>query len=435
MSVDVEIRATSPAQHAFWASPSTYRAFVGGIGSGKTWAGAAQILLEPPGSVGMVVAPTYPMLRDASQRTFFEVCPRELIASHNKSEQRTELVTGTTILWRSAEHPDRLRGPNLDWAWGDEWAFVDADAHSVLAGRLRRGRGAFWLSTTPNGHNWLHTEIVDGPAAGEWDLHYSHTRDNTALPTAFVERLLRTYDSALAEQELAGRFVDLGGNKRIPGLLLNVVSVIEAGSPLDLGMGAAGEAWSAPRWGVQYRIGVDPAEGLADGDDTGIVCVEQGTGIVVARIHGKITPEATATTAGALSALYNNAPILPERNNHGHTVISHLPAHLVLQGLDGKPGWLTTTGSKAAMWTQAHSYLRGAAGSGIPAIPCELIRRQVGAIDRRTLAHPEKKKRVAVDDIATAWALAIQATATDGSGSFTAPDMPPTPLIRGRRTT
>ena len=64
--------ATGP-QVAFWGSPERFRAFVGGIGSGKTYAGTVEILRQPAGSTGMVVAPTYPMLRDATLRTFADL--------------------------------------------------------------------------------------------------------------------------------------------------------------------------------------------------------------------------------------------------------------------------------------------------------------------------------------------------------------------------
>ena len=100
------------------------RALVGGIGSGKTMAGAWDAILQMtgwnPGMAGMVVAPTYPMLRDSTKRTFFEVLPPELIKSFNKTEGHLVLTNGSEAFFRSAEDPDRLRGPNLAWVWLDE---------------------------------------------------------------------------------------------------------------------------------------------------------------------------------------------------------------------------------------------------------------------------------------------------------------------------
>jgi cysteine synthase len=59
------ITGTEP-QRLFWDNASKYRAFVGGIGSGKTYAGAAECFRQAPRTVGMVLAPTYRMLEDAT---------------------------------------------------------------------------------------------------------------------------------------------------------------------------------------------------------------------------------------------------------------------------------------------------------------------------------------------------------------------------------
>ena len=62
------------AQVNFWNDPAKFRAFVGGVGSGKTTAGAVELLRQPANRTGLIVAPTYPILRDATLRTFLELC-------------------------------------------------------------------------------------------------------------------------------------------------------------------------------------------------------------------------------------------------------------------------------------------------------------------------------------------------------------------------
>ena len=58
-----------PAQQEFLRSDATFRAFCGGIGSGKSWAGAYVLIRRAkPGRLYLVVAPTYPMLSDATFR-------------------------------------------------------------------------------------------------------------------------------------------------------------------------------------------------------------------------------------------------------------------------------------------------------------------------------------------------------------------------------
>jgi hypothetical protein len=64
----------NPIQADFLASAARFNFYVGGVGAGKTTAGALRALawaLDHPGSLGLIGAPTYPMLRDATQRAFF----------------------------------------------------------------------------------------------------------------------------------------------------------------------------------------------------------------------------------------------------------------------------------------------------------------------------------------------------------------------------
>ena len=85
-------------QRAFLNDPARVRLFVGGIGSGKTWAGALEVVRQPGGTRVMVVAPTYRVLKDATLPAFMEAA-RPLVRSHRRAELVTELVNGTEILW------------------------------------------------------------------------------------------------------------------------------------------------------------------------------------------------------------------------------------------------------------------------------------------------------------------------------------------------
>ncbi|MCP3884416.1 MAG: AAA family ATPase [Propionibacteriaceae bacterium] len=124
-------------QRAFLADPSRVRLFVGGIGSGKTWAGAIEVVRQPAGTRVMVVAPTYRVLKDATLPAFMEAA-RPLVQSHKRAELVTELINGTQVLWRTATEPDRLRGPNLGAIWIDEAAMIkSSEAFEILVGRLR----------------------------------------------------------------------------------------------------------------------------------------------------------------------------------------------------------------------------------------------------------------------------------------------------------
>src|SRR6185436_4676828 len=111
----------SRTQSSFVLDQHRWACFVGGIGSGKSYAGAAKAMVQHlarPG-LGLVIAPTYPMLRDATWRTALEVWAPVLVGVV-RNEMRMVLRGGAEVLFRSADDPERLRGPNVSWAWIDE---------------------------------------------------------------------------------------------------------------------------------------------------------------------------------------------------------------------------------------------------------------------------------------------------------------------------
>jgi phage terminase large subunit-like protein len=212
-------QATTP-QRAFWRDGARFRLFVGGVGSGKTRAGCVEILRQPAKSVGMVVAPTYPMLRDATMRTFIELAQRgKVLQAFHKAEMQATLIDGKRVLFRSADDPDRLRGPNLGWFYLDEAALMDADVWPIMIGRLRELPGRAWATSTPRGFNWMHEVFVNGGV--DYTVVRSATRDNTFLPDGFLRSLEQSYDTAWVAQELEGEFLDLGSiDHFLPSIVL-----------------------------------------------------------------------------------------------------------------------------------------------------------------------------------------------------------------------
>jgi len=208
-------------QYDFVAADARFAALIGGIGSGKSIGGAARALAAALGqcgpakmrapNIGVVTAPTYPMMRDATLVTFREIAGR-VVTDFNKSEMRATLANGSEILFRSADNPDRLRGPNISWWWGDEAAYYHRDVWRVMIGRLRQ-YGAFgraWVTTTPKGRNWLYQEF----AQADRDTHVMfkvRTADNPFIEAAYYETLRASYAGDFGRQELDGDFVAFEG--------------------------------------------------------------------------------------------------------------------------------------------------------------------------------------------------------------------------------
>jgi phage terminase large subunit-like protein len=202
-------RNLSGPQRRFLTSDAKFRLFVGGVGSGKSRAGCLEVLRMPASSTGMVLAPTYPMLRDATLRTFLELVQRGgILKAFHRSEMTATLSDNKTIFFRSADDADRLRGPNLGWFYADECALMDHAVWLIMLGRLREAPGRAWATTTPRGFNWVHDVF---PTTPDHEIIRSSTRDNPFLPPDFVASLEQAYTSEFARQEIEGEFMEPAG--------------------------------------------------------------------------------------------------------------------------------------------------------------------------------------------------------------------------------
>lgn len=100
-----------------------------------------------------------------------------------------------------------------------------------------------------------------------------------------------------------------------------------------------------------YVIGGDPAEGNPNSDDSAATVLDDATGEEVACLRGKFEPAVFADHLNALSFWYSRAPVMVERNNHGHAVLLWLDNFgtcRVLDGPDEKPGFQTNQTTKIA---------------------------------------------------------------------------------------
>jgi len=150
------------------------------------------------------------MLRDVTQKTFFDILNQAGISYlFNKSEE-IAFVHGAKILFRSADAPERLRGINLNWAYLDEAALMREEVWKIILGRLRIGKPSAWITTTPAGFNWVYKYWVE-QGDENYQIVHASTRENKYLPPEYLQDLEANYTAEFAMQEIEGDFVAFEG--------------------------------------------------------------------------------------------------------------------------------------------------------------------------------------------------------------------------------
>lgn len=150
----------------------------------------------------------------------------------------------------------------------------------------------------------------------------------------------------------------------------------------------------------EFFVSGDPAEGNPTSDDSVGHVLDISNGEECAVLAGKFEPSVFAEYLAKLARYYNNAPILPERNNHGHAVIATLntlDGAFCVKGVDDKPGWMSSNKGKALMYTNAADMFRDRE----LIIHSQETMDQLASIDGSTLRAPEDNH----DDFAVSFCL------------------------------
>ena len=221
-SVTIKYKRT-PKQREFHDAVLTHyiTGFRSGRGGGKTYAGAQEAirhaLVLMPGSKGGIVAPTFRMLHDFAQRAFLDFLPPELIKDFNRSDDKMLITTPegkvSEVYFRSADDPDKVRGGNWDWMWGDEMTLWKFESFQTALGCLR-GSGSVprdqvrgWFTFTPNGPGQVKKafETEDSICIGATSM------DNPNLTERFLAMLRSQYSGPFYDQEVLGLWIKFEG--------------------------------------------------------------------------------------------------------------------------------------------------------------------------------------------------------------------------------
>ena len=230
MNVHIAAPMTRP-QGAFLAMPQKFRAYVGGFGSGKTWAGCgglARHFYEHPGVAAGYFAPTYPQIRDIFYPTVEEsMADWGLRVKVSQAAHEVDVYRGRTwmgvIKCRSMEDPSSIVGFKIGKALVDEIDVMNPEkalqAWRKIIARLRHKslglQNGIDVTTTPEGFRFVYSEFIKKPRgnpalASLYGIVQASTYDNEInLPDDYVPSLLASYPPNLIDAYINGQFVNL----------------------------------------------------------------------------------------------------------------------------------------------------------------------------------------------------------------------------------
>ena len=253
---------------------------------------------------------------------------------------------------------------------------------------------------------WYHGDGEYNPVFLPWDVRPERTpawyaqvavdmRKQTATDDSLWQEYPATVEQALAPLQLS---------KRIPFAWLEKCQ--ERAPRVWSGKGAPAVpglvVWRPPESGRAYMCGADPAEGNPNSDDSACTVIDAESWEEVASFRGKYEPEIFAGYLDLVGQWYNQAPVMPERNNHGHALILALQTSgklQVLKGPDNKEGWLSSERGKTLMYDLAAQVVH----DGDTVLRTGELVSQLASLEAETLRAPSGL----MDDLADSFALAL----------------------------
>ncbi len=211
--------APVPSQKRFHKSTARFKGFSGPVGSGKSLAlchEAIRLAHDNPGRTGLIGAPTYPMLHDATRAAFLEILESNGVKYklHKSTNTLYFEETRSRVLFRSLDEYERLRGTNLAWFGVDELTYCPEEAWIRLEARLRdpeASRLCGFGVWTPKGFDWVYRRFKAEPVEG-YELIEAKPFENRRLLEQvpdFYDRLKASYDERFFQQEVLGQYLNL----------------------------------------------------------------------------------------------------------------------------------------------------------------------------------------------------------------------------------
>lgn len=245
------IKLTGP-QFDFVIAEEQFPAFVGGFGSGKTFAlvsrAIAKKLAYPQQAVAYYL-PTYDLVRTIGFPRFAELLDTcKVLHRINKTDATIDLMGAGQILFRTMDTPERIIGYEVADSLVDELDTLATDKARdtwvKILGRNRQKKpdgslNTVAVGTTPEGFKFVYDRWQKAPAPGYRIIKAATQSNARNLPDGYIDSLRASYPANLLAAYLDGEFVNLAAGSVYPEFdrALNASDErIKAGDTLHVGM-------------------------------------------------------------------------------------------------------------------------------------------------------------------------------------------------------
>jgi len=212
-------------------------AFVAGFGSGKTFVLVLKMIiikLKYPEADVLYICPVFSMMRDILIPTLEELLIQtNIVYKINKTTGEIVFEKGGRVIVKSADDPSKIIGMNVVAVFLDEldtlptnkakeiWIKAIARARKAIplldkdgnkqydsTGRIKNIVNQLFVATTPEGFRFVYDRFKKNRPEN-YTLIQASTRENTHLPSDFVENLEAIYPKELVSAYLDGEFINM----------------------------------------------------------------------------------------------------------------------------------------------------------------------------------------------------------------------------------
>ena len=219
-SVDNPYGLPLPKQLEFHNLNQKYKLYAGSFGGGKSLAVCYEVLLQAmryPNNYILLARKHLSELGPTTLMEFLQMCPKELILDHNKTDRMIKLINNSIIYYTGVSDDnanEKLRSLNLGAIAVDEVSELTEEEFLMLISRLRRldSSRQFFGATNPSGRDWMWRRFILNEKG---DLNYGSVittiRDNKYLTEDYVLSLMNTYPKQWCDRFLFASFEDFEG--------------------------------------------------------------------------------------------------------------------------------------------------------------------------------------------------------------------------------